>query len=1072
MSGQTIAPDIADLLPELQVTAPAITGQEVAIQTNDAIANPSLENAAMLAADIAAEYGLDGTGQTIAVIDSGIAWDHAAFGNGYGEGHQVVGGWDFAENDANPYDDGPAGFHGSHVAGIIGSQVDGNLGVSSGADLVALRVFDDNGAGDLALVEKALQWVIEHKDDYRFPITTVNLSLGTGWDAANTPDWGSLDDEFAALEADGIFISAAAGNRYKTQDLGEKALSYPAASSYVVPVASHGADGQLSDFSQRDDHVLVAPGERITSSVPDHLFGGTRQDAFVGSSGTSMAAPYVAGASAILRQANEFMGNMGVTQDQLYQQFWDTSDEVFDATTGTSFRRINFRAALEHVIADQYADQLSQATGIGELNSGDMISGTIGKQSDVDAIKFVASETGKIEMTIRSSHELQAMVNFHGKQVTYTGNKISFDVVAGEEYAFDVATTAGTGHYEVDVAYQPGSVAIPQPNIEVTPPSTSEPVETPANQPTNFRSNAIDLGVVVANQANGLQVTGNQSFKASAIRDGVFTVEAELAGDAQAKIEVYDDLGDLLATTEGSGHLRVDFASQGGEQYFVVVSNDGQSQQLDLELTNLVSLENGNLTLHGTNRDDVIDFAVTADQTQFTATINGTNYVWNQDAIATIAIHAHQGNDSVDVALGQQDDHVTLKTNIAHVRNTDFTLTTTGFEHSAVAGGEGNNRLHFLDSTGNDQVAAGHNDAGQTFVSLATADGDESRIATDFNFSHVFSVQLTGSAGSDRVGANNGQTFLSLADSSQFLLDDFHQVAVDGNGGNDTANLFGSDGDDQFELGPGSASVTSENQLLTVTNFDQINATANSLADRLTITDSAGDDSLSWNTTAAFLSGQTLEGDQYSVYAKGFGNARINSIGGQDQANISDTSNSDRFRFEDGQAQLTSQNIDVRVEGFEQVSFVAENGGYDRATVTGSDAAELLQATAGGFSLGGGEHSLRVVGVDRSTVDLGGGENNIQIEGSENIEQLDVRESVAEFESTLQFLRMQNFQQLDFDGNGGGDSVEVDGVLDLLAAVGEEAELVLEKHRVRLSDFSVLDVNSVDQALANFDVDF
>ena len=178
MSAQAIAPDIAQLLPELEQASPMVTGQDVVIQTNDSIANPTLENAAAEAAQIAAEYGFDGSGQTVAVIDTGIAFDHAAFGDGFGEGHQVVGGYDFAENDSNPYDDGPAGFHGTHVAGIIGSQDSEFSGVSSGVDLVALRVFNDNGVGELELVEKALQFVIDNKDSYRNPITTVNLSLG------------------------------------------------------------------------------------------------------------------------------------------------------------------------------------------------------------------------------------------------------------------------------------------------------------------------------------------------------------------------------------------------------------------------------------------------------------------------------------------------------------------------------------------------------------------------------------------------------------------------------------------------------------------------------------------------------------------------------------------------------------------------------------------------------------------------------------------------------------------------------------------------------------------------------
>ena len=51
--------------------------------------------------------------------------------------------------------------------------------------------------------------------DFANPITTVNLSLGTAWNANNVPNWAILEDEFAQLEADGIFISVAAGNSFQ-----------------------------------------------------------------------------------------------------------------------------------------------------------------------------------------------------------------------------------------------------------------------------------------------------------------------------------------------------------------------------------------------------------------------------------------------------------------------------------------------------------------------------------------------------------------------------------------------------------------------------------------------------------------------------------------------------------------------------------------------------------------------------------------------------------------------------------------------------------------------------------------
>ncbi|MEZ6092972.1 MAG: S8 family serine peptidase [Pirellulaceae bacterium] len=82
--------------------------------------------------DLRETYNLDGSGQTVAIIDSGIAWDHYALGGGYGAGNKVVGGWDFAENDADPYDSGPAALHGSHVSGIVASEDSQYRGVAPG----------------------------------------------------------------------------------------------------------------------------------------------------------------------------------------------------------------------------------------------------------------------------------------------------------------------------------------------------------------------------------------------------------------------------------------------------------------------------------------------------------------------------------------------------------------------------------------------------------------------------------------------------------------------------------------------------------------------------------------------------------------------------------------------------------------------------------------------------------------------------------------------------------------------------------------------------------------------------
>ena len=140
---------------------------------------------------VVSNYGFTGKGQTVAVLDSGIAYDHFALGGGFGEDYRVVGGWDFTgENDANPYDDGPSGSHGTHVAGIIGGDSGADKGVAPGVDLIALRVFDDAGNGYFSWVENALRWVHDNRNNFENPITAINLSLGVAsWNSNTIPSW-------------------------------------------------------------------------------------------------------------------------------------------------------------------------------------------------------------------------------------------------------------------------------------------------------------------------------------------------------------------------------------------------------------------------------------------------------------------------------------------------------------------------------------------------------------------------------------------------------------------------------------------------------------------------------------------------------------------------------------------------------------------------------------------------------------------------------------------------------------------------------------------------------------------
>jgi subtilisin family serine protease len=233
---------------------------------------------------------------TVAVVDSGVAYDHPDLGpnlwlnqaetpEGSGvddDGNGYVDdsvGWDWVEDDGIPTD--PHG-HGTHVAGTIGARGNdgfGVAGVSWDVRLMPLRALDSTGSGTIADVASAFVYAGEMGAD------VVNASLG-GAGFSNTLR--------AAIEgAPGTLFVVAAGNSSSDNDT---APNYPCSysSSNLICVAATDETGELAWFSNYGATTvdLAAPGEGILSTKPD---GG-----FTTKSGTSMATPHVSGVAALL----------------------------------------------------------------------------------------------------------------------------------------------------------------------------------------------------------------------------------------------------------------------------------------------------------------------------------------------------------------------------------------------------------------------------------------------------------------------------------------------------------------------------------------------------------------------------------------------------------------------------------------------------------------------------------------------------------------------------------------------------------------------------------------------------
>ena len=290
------------------------------------------------ARDVQQNMGYDGAGVGVAVIDSGItSWHDDLTYQGWNWKVRVVNGQrvaafvDFVNGRTTPYDDYG---HGTHVAGIImGNGYDtrgARAGIAPAAHLVSLKVLDDHGAGYISNVIAALGWVVANKDLYNLRV--VNLSVGAAVSESYRTDPLTLAAK-GAVDA-GLVVVSAAGNLGQNA-LGQPqygAITAPGNAPWVLTVGAYSHQGTVTrtddvmapyssrgpsavDFGAKPD--VVAPGTGIVSlaavnstmytTKAANLLDGTISTSYkpyLSLSGTSMAAPMVAGTAALMIQAN------------------------------------------------------------------------------------------------------------------------------------------------------------------------------------------------------------------------------------------------------------------------------------------------------------------------------------------------------------------------------------------------------------------------------------------------------------------------------------------------------------------------------------------------------------------------------------------------------------------------------------------------------------------------------------------------------------------------------------------------------------------------------------------------
>jgi thermitase len=227
-----------------------------------------------------------GAGTTVAVLDTGADLDHPALAG------RLMQGFDFVDGDLDPSEQGVYGRdiafgHGTHVAGLIALA-------APAAKILPLRILRPDGTGQSWLLAQALRYTVDRN------VQVINISYSVHKRSFLIDDLLSL---VTSVLSSAVVVAAAGNSGPST------AREYPAAENVpgLIAVAASTQKDRLARFSTRGSWVdLMAPGESITSSVPNDTYGTW--------SGTSMAVPLVAGTAALVRSANPGLSAERVAQ--------------------------------------------------------------------------------------------------------------------------------------------------------------------------------------------------------------------------------------------------------------------------------------------------------------------------------------------------------------------------------------------------------------------------------------------------------------------------------------------------------------------------------------------------------------------------------------------------------------------------------------------------------------------------------------------------------------------------------------------------------------------------------------
>ncbi|RKL67915.1 serine protease [Salipaludibacillus neizhouensis] len=265
--------------------------------------NETPEGVSLIQAPVTWEESDQGEGIVIAVIDTGVETDHPDLKD------QIIGGRNFTTDhngDPDIYEDNNG--HGTHVTGTVAASLnnDGVVGVAPKAKILSLKVLSGEGSGDYEWIINAINYAVDWRGSQNERVRVISMSLGGPHDVPE------LHKAIQNAINNDVSVVVAAGNEGDgREDTFE--YSYPGSYNEVIQVGAVSNDLKLATFTNSNTEIdLVAPGVEVVSTYLDNKYASL--------SGTSMAAPHVAGALALIINLSEKRFGRSLIEAEIYAQ--------------------------------------------------------------------------------------------------------------------------------------------------------------------------------------------------------------------------------------------------------------------------------------------------------------------------------------------------------------------------------------------------------------------------------------------------------------------------------------------------------------------------------------------------------------------------------------------------------------------------------------------------------------------------------------------------------------------------------------------------------------------------------